>query len=156
MKLLLMRHGEASFNASTDDQRPLTQSGSTSVIEQSENLKVPWHDFTGFFASPYLRAQQTGSLLLQSNAYKSRSPVLQTIDCITPHSEIDQVQSFILQQHDEGIILITHQPLVSGLIGHFCHDDKYLGEPMMPASIALLEGDIAAAGCLRLTHIFHP
>jgi hypothetical protein len=27
---------------------------------------------------------------------------------------------------------------------------------MRPASMALLEGEVAAAGCLRLTHLFHP
>lgn len=151
-----MRHGEASVNAKTDAQRPLTKMGRASVIVQSENLTVPWHDFTSAFVSPYVRTQQTASLLLQSDVYKTHGPIVQTIDCITPHSKIDQVQDFLLQQHDEGIILITHQPLISGLVGHFCHADKYLGEPMMPASIALLEGDVAAAGCLRLTHIFHP
>jgi phosphohistidine phosphatase len=155
MKLLLMRHGEASFNASTDAQRPLTQDGSASVIEQSQNIIVPWHEFTGLWASPYVRAQQTASLLLQNYAHKKHNLSLRSLDCITPHGEIMQVQEFLLAQQHEGIILVTHQPLISGLIGHFCHADEYLGEPMMPASMALLEGDVAAAGCLRLTQLFH-
>ncbi|MFQ3303655.1 histidine phosphatase family protein [Candidatus Njordibacter sp. Uisw_039] len=156
MKLLLMRHGEASFNATTDAQRSLTQRGSTLVIQQSQNPVVPWHEFTGLWVSPYVRAQQTASLLLQNYTYKQHGLSLRSLDCITPHSEVAQVQKFLLAQQHEGIVLITHQPLISGLIGHFCHADEYLGEPMMPASMALLEGEMAAAGCLRLTHLFHP
>ena len=155
MKLLLMRHGEAGFNATTDAQRPLTQRGSRSVIQQGLDLMVPWHEFTRLWTSPYVRAQQTAALLLQNYAYKNHSLNLQTLDCITPHGEINQVQNFLLEQQHEGIVLITHQPLVSGLIGHFCHSDKHLGEPMLPASMALLEGEVAAAGCLKLTHLFH-
>ena len=156
MKLLLMRHGEASFNAPSDAQRRLTQRGSDSVIQQSQQQTIPWHEYTSLGVSPYIRAQQTASLLLQNYAYKKHLLNLQSLDCITPHGEIDQVQSFLLQQHHEGIVLITHQPLVSGLIGHFCHGNHHMGEPMRPASIALLEGEVAAAGCLRLTHLFHP
>ena len=72
MKLLLMRHGEASFNASVDAQWLITQdgSGSASVIEQSQNVIVPWHEFTGLWASPCVRAQQPASLLLQYYAHK--------------------------------------------------------------------------------------
>jgi len=156
MKLLLMRHGEANFNAPTDAQRPLTRRGSVSVIQQSRHLTIPWHEFTSLCVSPYIRAQQTASLLLQNYAHKKHGLNLHTLDCITPHGEISQVQNFLLEQQNEGIILVTHQPLVSGLIGHFCHDDEHVGEPMLPASMALLEGEVAAAGCLRLTHLFHP
>ena len=156
MQLLLMRHGEANFNALTDAQRPLTQQGSATVIQQSRNLKVPWHEFTSLWASPYVRAQQTASLLLQNYAHEKHDLILQSLGCITPHGEINQVQNFLLEQQHESTILVTHQPLVSGLIGHFCHADEYLGEPMMPASMALLEGEVAAAGCLKLTHLFHP
>jgi phosphohistidine phosphatase len=156
MKLLLMRHGEASFNASVDAQRPLTQDGSASVIEQSQNVIVPWHEFTCLWASPYVRAQQTASLLLSNYTDKNHGLTLRSLDCITPHGEIEQVQKFLFQQHHENVVLITHQPLISGLIGHFCHADEYMGEPMRPASMALLEGEVAAAGCLRLTHLLHP
>ena len=156
MKLLLMRHGEANFDAPSDAQRQLTQRGSASVIQQSQQLTIPWHEFTSLWVSPYIRAQQTASLLLQNYAYKKHLLNLQSLGCITPRGEINEVQHFLLQQQHEGIILITHQPLVSGLIGHFCHANHHMGEPMRPASMALLEGEVAAAGCLQLTHLFHP
>ena len=69
MRLLLMRHGKASFNAPTDAQRPLTQSGSAAVIKQSHKAAVPWHEFTRLWASPYVRAQQTANLLQQHVAH---------------------------------------------------------------------------------------
>ncbi|MDC9720439.1 MAG: phosphohistidine phosphatase SixA [Gammaproteobacteria bacterium] len=156
MKLLLMRHGEASLNAPTDAQRPLTQRGRACVLKQGQNTNIPWHEFTHLFASPYIRAQQTASLLVQNYASSPCSVSQHSHTCITPHGEVGEVQDFLLNQPGEGIILVTHQPLISGLIGHFCHANKHEGAPMMPASMALLEGDIAAAGCLNLIHLLHP
>lgn len=155
MRLLLMRHGEASFNAPTDAQRPLTQRGSAAVIKQSHKAAVPWHEFTRLWASPYVRAQQTANLLQQHVAHNKHPLNVQSLDCITPHGELNQVQNFLLEQAHEDIILVTHQPLISALIGHFCYSDQHLGDPMMPASMALLEGEVAAVGCLTLTHLFH-
>lgn len=155
MKLLLVRHGEASVKASSDAQRALTQSGNAAVIRQSQSAILPWHDFTSVWASPYVRAQQTACLLLQHYPYKKHGLSLQSLDCIMPHGDINDVQNFLLEQQHGGMILVTHQPLISGLIGHFCDADKDSGVPMMPASMALLEGEVAAAGCLTLTHLFH-
>lgn len=155
MKLLLMRHGEASSEAITDAKRPLTAIGRASVIRQAGNSIVPWPEFTRVWASPYLRAQQTGSLVLENYRHKTHQLKLQTLNCITPHGDIDQVESFLLEQEHQGIVMITHQPLISSLIGQFCYADQYLGDPMMPASMALLEGEVATAGTLRLTHLFH-
>jgi len=156
MKVLLMRHGEASFNSPTDAKRPLTPVGSKSVIQQCQNPKVPWHEFTDAWASPYVRTQQTASLLLQHCAEKHHSLNVWSLDCITPHGEIKQVQEFLLHQPHKNVVFITHQPLISSLIGYFCHADEHMGEAMMPASMALLEGDVAAAGRLKLTHLLHP
>ena len=155
MKLLLMRHGEASFNAPTDAQRPLTGSGRAAVIKQSQESAVPWHEFASLWASPYRRAQETASLLLPHIAYKQHQLHLQSLECIAPLGDLNEVQNFLLEQVHEDIILVTHQPLISALIGHFCYSDQHLGDPMMPASMALLEGEVAAAGCLTLTHLFH-
>lgn len=156
MKLLLVRHGEASFNAPTDAQRPLTSRGGRLVEQQAQASNIPWVDFECIWASPYLRAQQTAKLLQQQLALKNIPIPIETLKVITPHGEPQEVQEFLLQQSQQGIILVTHQPLVSGLIGHFCHGDEFLGEPMMPASMALLEGGLAAANCLTLTHLVHP
>ncbi|HCH31387.1 MAG TPA: phosphohistidine phosphatase SixA [Oceanospirillaceae bacterium] len=156
MKLLLVRHGEASFNASTDAQRPLTQQGIRAVGQQVANPAIPWADFSALWASPYLRAQQTAQLIQTHLQERELALELQTHRAITPHGQLTQVQEFLLAQPQAGIILVTHQPLVSGLIGHFCHADAYLGEPMMPASMALLEGELAAAACMTLTQLEHP
>ncbi len=155
MKLLLMYHGEASFDAAVDAQRIMTSNGRSAVIQQSQNASVPWHELTSMWLSPYVRTQHTASLSLENYAHKGHQLKLQRLDCLTPHGAIEQVEEFLLQQEGEGIVLITHQPLISGLMGHFCHPDEYLGAPMMPASMALLEGEVATAGCLKLTHLFH-
>ena len=51
--------------AATDAQRRLTEEGMASVIGQSNNTALPWHEFTRLWVRPYVRTQQTASLLLE-------------------------------------------------------------------------------------------
>ena len=94
MKLLLMRHAEASERAATDVQRRLTEEGMAAVIRQSNNTALPWHEFTSLWVSPYVRTQQTASLLLEHYHQKKHSLSIQRLDCITPHGDINEVQNF--------------------------------------------------------------
>ncbi len=59
MKLFLMRHGEASFDAATDRQRPLTPLGVTQTQQMAAHLARQLTQLDLVFVSPYLRAQQS-------------------------------------------------------------------------------------------------
>ena len=52
MKLLLMRHAEASETDATDAQRRPTEEGIAAAIQQSHNTALPWHEFTSIWVSP--------------------------------------------------------------------------------------------------------
>ena len=52
MRLLLMRHGEASWQASADSQRPLTEYGQQQVIQQANNKAIDWQGFCLLYTSP--------------------------------------------------------------------------------------------------------
>ena len=67
MKLLLMRHAEASERAATDAQRRLTEEGMAAVIRQSNNTALPWHEFTSLWVSPYVRTVSYTHLTLPTN-----------------------------------------------------------------------------------------
>ena len=78
-----------------------------------------------------------------------------TSTLIMPNNDCDQVQAWLVRQPRSDTILITHQPLVSALIGYFCYGDRHAGQPMMPASVSVLTGDTFVKGCMRLSSLQH-
>ncbi|MCP4788944.1 MAG: phosphohistidine phosphatase SixA [Gammaproteobacteria bacterium] len=152
MRLLLMRHGDASWQAAKDSQRALSEKGRQQVQKQAQDTSIDWSIYEQLFASPYLRTQQTSQILQQTlnlNWPQTNSGL------ITPDGACEAVQELLLEQPQSNCVLVTHQPLVSCLIGYFCHADIYAGEPMMPASVAVLSGEICARGCMQLESLHH-
>jgi phosphohistidine phosphatase len=147
-----MRHGEASWQAPVDSDRPLSKHGVQQVQQQAIGSVIDWQGFAQLLASPYLRTQQTSQLLQQylgTNWPQTNSSLL------TPDSHCDAVQELLLTQPQVDTVIVTHQPLISCLIGHFCHGDIMAGEPMMPASVALLSGPVFARQCMQLENLVH-
>ena len=152
MRLLLMRHGDASWQAASDNQRPLSDLGQVQVQRQAQAAKIDWQGYEQLLVSPYLRTQQTAQLLQQT--LQLDWPQTDT-SLVTPGGDCDAVQEFLLCQAQVDSIIVTHQPLVSCLVGYFCEADIYAGEPMMPASVAILSGDVFANGCMQLETLLH-
>lgn len=152
MRLLLMRHGDASWQAPSDSQRPLSDLGQLQVQQQAQAATIDWHGYEQLFASPYLRTQQTSQILQQT--LHTTWPQVST-HLVTPGGDPGAVQEFLLNQAQVDTVVVTHQPLVSCLVGYFCHGDIYAGEPMMPASVAVLSGDVFAQGCMQLETLLH-
>ena len=65
MRLLLMRHGEASWQAPFDSARPLSGYGQQQVQQQAENPAIEWQGFAQMLVSPYVRMDRQ-SLYLRS------------------------------------------------------------------------------------------
>lgn len=152
MRLLLMRHGDASWQAPSDSQRPLSDLGQLQVQLQAQTEHIDWQGYQQLFASPYLRTQQTSQILQQTLDSNWRQT---NTELVTPGGDPSVVQEFLLSQDQIDTVIVTHQPLVSCLIGYFCHADIYAGEPMMPASVAVLSGDVFAKGCMQLETLIH-
>ena len=152
MRLLLMRHGDASWQAPSDNQRPLSDLGQSQVQRQAQADNINWCGYEQLFVSPYLRTQQTSQILKQT-LQVDWSQTNTTL--VTPGGDCDAVQEFLLSQAQVDSVIVTHQPLVSCLIGYFCQGDIYAGEPMMPASVAVLSGDVFAKGCMQLETLLY-
>lgn len=113
-----MRHGDASFNARSDAERPLSDVG----IEQS-NLMGKWLssqektiDFC--LVSPYLRAQQTFETV------KNHISILNSkIESkLTPdgYSQLIVDSVLAMNQNISTVLLVSHLPMVSYLLHDFC------------------------------------
>lgn len=149
MKLWVLRHGEATLQASTDALRPLTDHGSKQVLHNATFLQG--QPLAGILASPYLRAQQTAQLVQQA---LGGTVAMQTVPWLTPDSEPDDALAE-LGQREGNWLLVSHQPLVGTLLGLLERGELTSPWPMGTAALAELEGEGALAGLMTLRALHH-
>lgn len=141
MKLIIMRHGQASWSAASDAERALTFEGREQVLKTAEQLKSLTVDLV--LASPYLRAQQTGKIVSGILGCK-----LDTLESITPDGHPPSV---INDLPESGTILLaSHMPLVGRLTGLLCNGSMSSGFAFPTAGAAILEMELPAAGMATL------
>ncbi len=123
MKLLLMRHGEAEANASTDAERELTRTGKSDNQSIARAMAERGLQPEIIIASPYRRAQQTAQIV-QRELTKSatNSPAIETSDLFTPDENVMTAIRYLATRQEQTILVVTHNPLVSGLINMICSD----------------------------------
>ena len=141
MKLIIMRHGQASWSAATDAERALTFEGREQVLKTAEQLQSLSVDLV--LASPYLRAQQTGKIVANTLDCK-----LDTLESITPEGHPPSIVNELPES--ETILLASHMPLVGRLTGLLCEGTMSSGISFPTAAAAVLEMDIPGAGMATL------
>lgn len=138
MRLFIMRHGEASFDAASDELRSLTEKGRVALqAYESVFSQLP---ITAVFCSPYRRTQQTLSCLPVAN---KPSLVAWLTPDVRPQSAIESLYQAASSFDDDAVILlVTHQPLVSKMI------ELLSGQSvaMSPGSLAVVDTEVIAAG----------
>lgn len=146
MKIWVMRHGEAGFNAATDSQRTLTKNGQEMAYHQGEKLGKRLLNqqiiLDKIIVSPYLRTQQTAEQLfsgLQAVGFtQSCTKIVETWEGITPGGNVETVIDYLNFLHEEGaknVLIISHLPLVFDLVHQLTHSTVHF----YPAVIAELE-----------------
>lgn len=150
MKIWIMRHGEAGFNATTDNQRSLTEKGRAMAYTQGEKLGKRLLNqaiqLDKIIVSPYLRTQQTFQQLaagLQAVGITQNSAnLLETWEGITPDGSVDIVADYLTFLREEGaknVLIISHLPLVFDLVQHLTQYRQSVH--FYPAVIAEIEWD---------------
>ncbi|MFT7242935.1 MAG: phosphohistidine phosphatase [Candidatus Azotimanducaceae bacterium] len=143
MKLLIMRHGEATPLVDSDANRALTAWGVEQAKNAARTLVEKGHRPDLLLVSPLLRAQQTASEVTKE-AYNKPSMVNQeTLAILSPESSVENLVSYLGQRFEQSleqrgeteIMLVSHQPLVSLLIAFF--SGEQVG--MSTANVALVE-----------------
>lgn len=148
MKLFVLRHGEAEYTAETDPGRRLTDYGRKEVGAVVEKTISELRSVEKFFASPYVRAQQTADIVHQ---HLPDIPVI-TSSLITPSGYVSEVLDFLQDEGIDNVLLVSHQPFVGDLVS------QVVGQPvgfyrMSTASLAYIETDVFAKGCGTLQWI---
>ncbi|MFT3931431.1 MAG: phosphohistidine phosphatase SixA [Spongiibacteraceae bacterium] len=151
MRIWVLRHGEAERQTQYDPDRILTARGT----EDAKNAGLVLSKFVSntlqIFASPYRRAQQTA----QAAALALPHQNISTVDWLTPDIDPRIVLCSLEQLPQNDFLLVSHQPLVSALIGVLIDGDYLAGPPMSPASLAELELTTVGVGCATLISLRH-
>lgn len=151
MQIVVMRHGEAENFASSDAARNLTPAGISHATLAGQMLSRLDLEFDEVWISPYARAQQTADRVLQSVTFSQQY----TKDNLTPDSSVTQLLSAIESSMIERLLIVSHQPLVSELVGQMEGSGFQQAPPMAPASMAFLTADEPLPGCYHLEWLRH-
>jgi len=143
MQLLLMRHGEASWQASQDALRPLTASGVVAVKAKADQLAHRQWLPELIIHSGYLRAQQTALLVAE------RCPDAEIVVAEQWQPDSDPLTAIrVLEDCStyNRILVVTHMPIVARVSGLLCDGRSDVAPAFPTAGIMPLELDWPASG----------
>ncbi len=153
MQLFLMRHGEAGFNAASDRERILTESGRYHTRLMSDWLSQRVSEFDLVLLSPYLRVQQTWQELSQFFPTPRKWQVLDDIvPSGDPRNAGDLILAYADQYKADKVLVISHMPLLGYLVS-----ELVLGiePPLFPTSGISLIDYHGERGSLSWQHAPH-
>ncbi|NVK41303.1 MAG: phosphohistidine phosphatase SixA [Oceanospirillaceae bacterium] len=151
MKLYLMRHGEAGFDAPSDFDRSLTERGIMALDRMLSRERAVLDDVSAVLPSPYLRARQTADRVVSHLGVPLLEPNTAFIPDIDTRLALAALESSML----DGLLLVSHQPLIGKLVATLIEGDARRPEPMLPGAVAILELDWPAAGLATLLKKLH-
>lgn len=135
MKVIIMRHGEASMHADSDANRPLTQHGILQASQVGTWLETEGQIPDIVWVSPYLRTQQTWHYV--GEAFTNQMEVITNND-ITPNGQANNIAQKIqllitqlagtdlaadLPACDKTLMIVSHLPLVGYLVEALCENE---------------------------------
>lgn len=157
MRIWVLRHGEAERQTQYDPDRALTARGNEDAKAAGVVLSKLVSPTLQICVSPYKRAQQTA----QAAALALPHQHISTVNWLTPDIDprvalglLEQMRSLEQSMHGD-ILLVSHQPLVSALLGLLIDGDYRAGPPMSPASLAEVELATLGVGCAKLISLRH-
>ena len=151
IRIWVLRHGEAERDTQHDPERALTERGKQHARAAGEWLASVASTDLRVLASPYRRAQQTAKKVLKAFPEKTITTVEWLVPDFDPRAALDELATF----RDSELLLVSHQPLVSALIGLLVAADYRAGPPMETASLTELTMSIIAPGYATLCSLRH-
>ena len=136
MKLFLMRHGEASFDALTDESRELTERGVLQSDQMGTRLSV--YPISLVLVSPYIRTQHTWK---QVQPHLSKDVQVHILDELKPNTDVTQashmIEVYCDQYGAEDVLVISHMPILGELVCEF--GPQFSPTSFVPASVVELD-----------------
>lgn len=144
MKLYVLRHGEAAEHGDPryrESERPLTPKGVQRTKQLAHMLREKEVSFDRIFSSPLTRTRQTAEIVARRMEMD-----FECTDALTPSGSMKSLieQIDMLRPMPGSVLLVGHEPYLSGLISLLC-----IGGPDLP--IRLKKGTLVRLEAERLT-----
>jgi len=152
MKLFIARHGEASFNAPSDRERPLTQNGLAVTARLADKHMQDLQPVSRIWCSDLVRAKETASIYAEILSHAAEPKSCLAPDC-EPEEVLEELQSLT---PEESLLIVSHQPLIGDLVSFLCVGNVYESHPFMTSEIVVLECETFVRGTARLVSDFRP
>lgn len=142
MKLFIARHGEASFDAATDRERPLTTNGITATETLRDNHISELKQIKNIWSSDLKRAQETAAVFATRLGLE-----VAVKNFLSPDIEPERVLKKLQELDPASVVLIvSHQPLVGELVSVLCEGNRYAAHPYVTSEIVIIECEFPAQG----------
>lgn len=117
MQLFLMRHGEAGYQAQSDRERKLTDTGRYHTRLMSNWLSRSVVEFDLVLVSPYLRAQQTWQEVSSHFSEPRKWVVLdELVPSADPVTAVELVLAYAEQYKADKVLVIAHMPILGYMV----------------------------------------
>ena len=154
MNLYIMRHGMAEpYHVRPDEERTLVVEGQNQVQSVAQRWQTGAPAVGAIIVSPYKRAQQTAVIVKNALGF---SEALHTEPRITPEGDVQEVVQCLDQLSIENILVVSHMPLVGGLISYLTVGDYSSFGGLVPAQLVELGGEQLGPGCMQIEHVLYP
>lgn len=153
MIVYILRHGQAETQITFDEERRLTNKGFLDTERVLAARLKELEGITSLWASPLVRAQQTAQIAQKCCSALSVETTNLLVPESDPHTFISWLYSNQATEAD-AILLVSHQPLVSRLIGLLCGKSEGF-YPMGTSSLAAIEIQPVAVGLGELLWLDH-
>jgi phosphohistidine phosphatase len=157
MTIFILRHGQAEAQITTDEARNLTEKGRSDTARVVGARALDMAPVAQIWASPLVRAQQTAAIAALYFPHLK----IQTTELLIPEANpqallewLDELNQLQLQDSNQSILLVSHQPLVGAVVNKLCgtSDDFY---PMGTSSLAAVRAQVIASDMGDLLWLDH-
>lgn len=160
MNLYVLRHGLAAEPGTggyaRDADRPLTAEGERKLRRIAAAMKALELSFDRILSSPYLRARQTAEIIAEAYGVRNR---LEFTDALAPGGAAKKVIAQLkgLAPPAEDVLVVGHEPGLSGLISLLVAGDASLSLVLKKGGLCKLASESLAAGqCASLEWLLTP
>ncbi|MCX8090341.1 MAG: phosphohistidine phosphatase SixA [Verrucomicrobiae bacterium] len=160
MKLYLLRHGEAVERGDPrypdDAARPLTARGHKRTRQLANALERWGVSFDVILSSPLIRARQTAEIVARRLKLEKR---LRLTEALSPEGAYGDLVAQLerLRPRPEAVLLVGHEPHLSGLISLLCTGGPGLAVQLKKGGLCRLEVESLKAGrCATLEWLLSP
>jgi phosphohistidine phosphatase len=144
MKLYLLRHGDAGEAGDPrykENERPLTEKGAQRTKELAHELRLMEISFDFILSSPLARARETAEIVARGLKFAGK---VELTEYLAPFGSMDGLVRHLntLRPLPQNILLVGHEPYLSGFISLLCTGGPGLAITMKKGGLCRLALDL--------------